>query len=189
MKQISKVFLLIGLMLLAAAIAGCGGSGGSKKTHNLNSPWYGDLRGIDTEPYDEETNIATDSWIHVFWPDSNYPPPRTFTVRLEKEERPGVWGAVHTIYKSRNSDPEGGSWWFEPRSYFSYLTWYRIVVTDTGGGIYMAYFRTSATRAPAVLSGDDAAGEPESRYRPAGAEDAPPSGEQGATQHTIITRE
>lgn len=188
MKLAYTVLALAGAVAVLVTAAGCGGSSGGKKTHELTSPWFGDLRGVATEPQDSETNIAVDSWIHVFWPDAQYPPPRSFTVRLEKEERPNEWGAVHTVLRNDYSDPDGGSWWFEPRSYFSLYTWYRIVISDGSGDRVVAYFRTSTTREPASRSIDASPAAPGSRYRPAGAENAPPSGEEGALEHTIRTQ-
>ena len=175
--------IIAGIALLAiAAISGCGGGA---KTHTVTSPWYGDLYGVATEPSNEQTGIETsraDSWIHVFWPNGNYPPPETFTVTLQKESSPGDWGAVHTTLSAAASDPEGGSWWFQPNSDFSPDTWYRIVISVPGvTHSAISYFRTAGTR-DAAVSALSTRSETGKAYRPAGKGDA--VGESG-TEHTI----
>ena len=190
-RRSTKVMAL-GVAALIALVfaAGCGGGIGGKKTQDLTSPWDGTLAGVATQPEDGETDIDTDSWIRVFWPDDGYPPPREFTVRLEKEENPDDWGGVHTIYRSEYSDPADGDWWFEPTSYFSRNTWYRIIVTDTyTQTVAIAYFLTTGllTRADGAPASASAAAASGKKYRPAGAENAPLSGGQGAIDHTIKT--
>jgi len=169
--------------------AGCGGGGNAKKTQELNSPWDGTIDRVATEPTDGETDIDVDSWIHVSWPEPGFPPPRELTVQVQKEETPRDWGGIHTVYRIDYSDPGNGDWWFEPSSYFSRNTWYRIVVRDVETlDQHIAYFQTTAllTRAdggPAAV----ATAKTTKKYRPTGAENAPLSGEEGAVEHTIKT--
>ena len=182
MKNAALATISVPVLLALVIIAGCGGGA---TTHVVTSPWYGDLYGVATQPADGETNIETsraDSWIHVFWPDHHYPPPATFTVTVQKEEHPDDWGDIHTTLSAADSDPEGGSWWFQPVSDFSPGTWYRITITVPGVRYpAVAYFQTAGTRTAAVSSLSVKA-EPGKSYRPAGKADA--AGEAGAT-HTI----
>jgi|GEM_PF-1172393 len=172
----------IPLLYVLFALAGCGGGGAV--THSVDSPWYGDLYGVATEPHNNETGIATsraDSWIHVFWPDPHFPPPANFTVTVEKEESPDNWGGIHTTLSAANSDPAGGSWWFQPESDFSPGTWYRITISVPGVRYpAVAYFQTAGTRAPLGALGTKP--EPGKSYRPAGSADAVGAAE---TVHTI----
>ncbi|OFX13763.1 MAG: hypothetical protein A2Z18_05060 [Armatimonadetes bacterium RBG_16_58_9] len=184
--------MTLGVVALVALVvaAGCGGGGGGKKTQDLTSPWDGTLAGVATQPDDGETDIDVDSWIRVYWPDEGYPPPREFTVRLEKEEHPDDWGGVHTIYRRDYSDPSNGDWWFEPTSYFSRSTWYRIVITDSyTHDAVIAYFLTTGllTGASSERASASATAAVGKKYRPAGAENAPLSGGEGAVEHTIKT--
>ena len=180
-------------LLAAAAIAlllaaGCGGGGDGKKTQEVTSPWDGAIEGIATEPFDGETDIDLDSWIHVFWPDVGFPPPGEFTVQLQKEEFARDWGGVHTVFRSEFSDPGLGDWWFEPSSFFSRNTWYRIVVRDVETlDQYIAEFLTTSLAASAESAPGHTQPTPKTskKYRPAGAENAPPSGEEGAIEHRI----
>ena len=178
-----RTAIIAGIALFAIAVlSGCGGGA---KTHTLTSPWYGDLYGVATEPSNEQTGIETsraDSWIHVFWPNSNYPPPETFTMTLEKEENPGDWGAVHTTLSVADSNPEGGSWWLQPNSDFSPDTWYRIVISVPGlTHSAISYFKTAGTR-DGALSALAAGSEPAKGFRPERKGDA--DGESELT-HTI----
>lgn len=183
MKNAALATISIPVLFALVIIAGCGGGGAT--THVVASPWYGDLYGVATLPADGETNIETsriDSWIRVFWPNEDYPPPATFTMTVEKEETPDNWGAIHTTKSDADSDPEGGSWWFQPESDFSPGTWYRITISVPGVRYpAVAYFQTAGTRSSAVSSLSTKA-EPGKSYRPAGKADA--AGETSAT-HTI----
>lgn len=169
-------------LLVIVALGGCGGGA---VTHVVASPWYGDLYGVATEPSDGERNIETsraDSWVHVFWPDRRYPPPASFTVTVEKEESPDDWGGIHTVLSAADSDPEGGSWWFQPENDFSPGTWYRITISVPGvTRSAVAYFRTAGTR-DAAVSALATKAEPGNSYRPAGKADAQGTPE---TVHTI----
>jgi hypothetical protein len=161
------------ILYVLFVLSGCGGGGAT--SHTVASPWYGDLYGVATEPHDGETGIMTsraDSWIHVFWPDAHYPPPASLTVTVQKEETPDNWGGIHTVMSAADSDPEGGSWWFQPENDFSPGTWYRIVVSVPGVRFpAIAYFRTAGTRDGAV-SALGTKPEPGKSYRPAGKADA-----------------
>lgn len=124
-------------------LSGCGGGG--KTTQTMDSPYTGDLYGVETEPTNQETDIAVDSWIHVYWPHTDYPPPETFTVKVEKEESTNQWGAIHTVQDDKSSDSTNGSWWFAPVNNFSTDTWYRIVITDDSGRTAISYFKTTSS--------------------------------------------
>jgi len=134
-------------------ISGCGGGSGSggKINNSVSSPWHGTLAGVATKPVDDQSNIALDSWIEVYWPDPNLEPPRSFNVRLEKEETPNNWGGVHTRLRSGDSDPTGGDWWLEPVNHFSAYTWYRIVI-EANGERAIAMFMTGKDFSRAVAS-------------------------------------
>ena len=164
-------------------LAGCGGGG--QKTHDVSSPYRGDLYGVETQPRDREVGIAVDSWIEVYWPHSQYPPPATFTVSVEKEESPNEWGGIHTIQKDDSSDPDNGVWWFEPAGDFSPDTCYRITVKDDAGRQSMSYFRTIATTRSAISTfsapSPDAAAK---TYKPANATSSTAAGE---LEHVIKT--
>lgn len=182
-KYLRLAAALVALLCMVFALAGCGGGGAI--SHKVTSPWYGDLYGVETEPHDGERDIATsraESWIHVYWPNPHYPPPKNFTVTVEKEEHPDDWGGIHTTLSVADSDPRGGSWWFQPENDFSPGTWYRIVISVPGvRRPAIAYFRTAGTR-DAAVSSLATKPEPGKSYRPAGSADA-----QGAaeTVHTI----
>lgn len=178
-----RVFITVLLILFAGLIAGCGGGG--SKSQAGESPWNGSLRGVATSPADEDRYAPIDAWIHIYWPDSNFPPPRQFAMVLEKGESGDRWGRVHTKYSSADSDPAGGSWWFEPSNQFSPDTWYRIVLTipNRPSESVITYFYTGGflgvqpqKSSPTGLSID--------KYRPSGATEA--SGEP-ADSHTITT--
>lgn len=175
---------VIPLLIALVIIGGCGGGGSTRQV--VSSPWYGDLLGVATQPSDGDTGIETSraiSWIHVYWPDPNYPPPATFTMTVQKEETLGNWGAVHTVLDNATSDPAGGSWWFQPESDFSPGTGYRITITVPGLRYpAVAYFQTAGIRAGTVGSLGTKAPASVKSYRPAGKADA--AGEAGAT-HTI----
>lgn len=170
-------------------VGGCGGGGGGAKTHDVRSPWDGTLAGFATEPVDEETNIAVDTWVHVFWPDENFPPPARFTFRLEKEERPGDWGGIHTVIDWETSDPEGGSWWFAPVRLLSRGTWYRIVLTDTfSGDLAYSYFQTTFSLLSTSERSVETAAADGKRYRPTGKEGAAAPAGPGQIEHTITRK-
>ncbi len=182
MKYFRFAAEFIALMYVVVAVCGCGGG---SVTHKVESPWYGDLYGVATEPSDGETNIETsrtDSWIHVYWPNPNYPPPADFTVSVEKEENPDDWGGIHTVLSDEDSNPTGGSWWFQPANDFSPGTWYRIVISAPSAKYSaIAYFKTAGTRDTTVSNLTAKAGAGSS-YRPKGSGDA--AGES-ATKHSI----
>ncbi len=175
----TAILALFALLL----ISGCGGG---SKTNGINSPWNGSLDGVETSPFDEETDVPRDAWIHVYWPHDGYPPPRQFTVSLQKEETPGNWGAVSTRLSSTDSDPVNGSWWLEPVSQFSPFTWYRIIIRETGEiPVYVEFltgdwFENLSVSAPAKGLTAKAA----KSYRPAGAVTG--TGE-ASLEHTITT--
>lgn len=176
--------IIVGACLILAA--GCGGGGGNK-TQGITSPYRGSLAGVETQPADQETNIATDSWVRVYWPNDGLPPPALFTVRMEKEQSPDVWGAIHTVLDANSSDAFNGSWWFKPTSLFSPNTWYRVIITVDANHQVMAYFQT----APAIVGAAralDAGVNAGKKYRPAGAENAPLTGEPGSVDHVIAAR-
>ena len=181
------VYAAAAIVLLFAllTVSGCGGGvGGGKVSNTITTPWNGYLDGIATQPSDGETNIATsriDSWIHVYWPDTNFPPPPRFTVSVEKEETPGVWGGIHTKLSSSQSDPNGGSWWFQPDSDFSPFTWYRIIVSAPGETSYVAEFETGAAMNLSRSASSSSVGV-QKAHRPARAGDA--DGESSIV-HTI----
>jgi hypothetical protein len=184
MKNAILAVIAVPTLLALLAIAGCGGGGG--KTQVVTSPWYGDLYGVATQPEDGETGIAISrsvSWIHVFWPDHNYPPPPVFTMTVEKEETANNWGLIHTTKDAASSDPVGGSWWFAPESDFSPGTWYRITITVPGlTNAAVAYFQTAGTRSGTVGAPGTKSPTDGKSYRPAGNGNA--VGETSAT-HTI----
>lgn len=170
---------VIPLLFALTFIAGCGGGNGTIG-HTIVTPFHGALAGAATEPVDGDTNIETshtDSWIHVFWPNAGSPPPSTFTVTVEKEERPGVYGGIHTVLSLAQSDPIGGSWWFQPVNDFSPDTWYRITIKVPGEDPGYAFFQTAST-----LGRSGALAAPKG-YRPAGTGDA--VGGESSVTHTI----
>lgn len=138
---------VIALFFALAMISGCGG--GSKR-QSIITPFRGSLQGVATIPGDidvgiEDTNVPVNAWIRVYWPTDGYPPPREFTVRVEKEQSPDVWGGIHTKLSALDSDPQNGSWWFEPVSEFSPFTWYRIIIRAAGENPVYVYFKTNDT--------------------------------------------
>ena len=164
-------------------LSGCGGGG--KKTQQLDSPYRGDLYGVEMQPTNQETDIALDSWIRVYWPHADYPPPAQFTVSVDKEESANVWGAIHTKMNNDATHPANGDWWFEPESNFSPNTWYRITVKDDAGRQSMFYFRTivasrSIASSLSATSTDAAA----KTYKPL---NATSSTSAGALEHVIKT--
>lgn len=177
-SAVSAITTVIFMLILS----GCGGGG--EKTHNLDSPYRGDLYGVETQPADQETNVAVDSWIRVYWPHANYPPPATFTVSVEKEESPNQWGAIHTI-QSDSSDPTNGEWWFEPANQFSTDTWYKIIVKDDIGRTSTSYFYTvSAARSGVSGLGTTPQTTTGKAYKPTNAKSI---GGEGALEHVIKT--
>lgn len=182
MKGVRLAAAFIPLLYVLFVLSGCGGGAVS---HDVASPWYGDLFGVTTEPHDGETNIETsraNSWIHVFWSDSRYPPPANFTVTVEKEESPDNWGGIHTVLSAADSHPERGDWWFQPENDFSPGTWYRITISVPGVRYpAIAYFKTAGTRDGAV-SALGTKPVPGKSYRPAGKADA---AGQAEAVHTI----
>lgn len=182
----ATIIICVFVMLLTA---GCGGGG--KTNQNLSSPWYGDLYGVATEPANGETNIALNSWVHVYWPDGNYPPPASFTLKLQKEERPDTWGDIHTVLSNADSNPAGGSWWFQPESNFSPNTSYRIIITDDHNRQAIAYFRTTAALAQAMSSSPDGTRSAQTAgklYCPAGAENKVPTPGTGSASQVITVK-
>jgi hypothetical protein len=183
MKGLRFAAVFVPLLYAIFALTGCGGGG--SVTHDVASPWYGDLYGVATQPSDGERNIETsraDSWIHVYWPDSHHPPPANFTVTVEKEEHPDDWGGIHTTLSVADSDPDGGSWWFQAENDFSPGTWYRITISVPGMRYpAVAYFQTAGTR-DGTVSALGTTPEPGKSYRPAGSADAQGTAE---TVHTI----
>lgn len=179
------VYAAAAISLLAIIVlAGCGGGGGSLNS-NVTSPWNGSLSGVATEPNDGETNIATsriDSWIHVYWPDANFPPPPEFTVSVEKEETPGNWGGIHTRLSVSQSDPNGGSWWFQPGSDFSPHANYRIIIQASGETSVINYFQTGSSLSMSAGPSARSTSGVVKTHRPALAGDA--TGEDSVT-HTI----
>lgn len=166
------------LLLVIVMVAGCGGGGA--KTNSITSPYHGDLDGVETSPVDEDTDVPLDAWIRVYWPHDGYPPPREFTVTLQKEQSDS-WGTVKTRLSTADSDPINGSWWFDPVSDFSPYTWYRIVIRATGEPTEYAYFLTGDWYEMSMTKSTKSA-SPAKTYRPAGAVDL--SGE-GSETHTI----
>ena len=179
---VTSIAAIVGLLVTA----GCGGGVTGRKTHDVYTPYDGSVFDVATAPSDGEDNIARDSWINVFWPE--FPPPAEFTVRLEKEERPGEWGGVHTVLR-HESQPENGDWWFAPTSLFSLNTWYRIIIRDVNTEETVTHFfytgillsRSESTKPSAETTAAK-------KYRPKGAEDAPLPSEEGAVEHTIRPR-
>ena len=99
---------------------------------NVSSPWYGDLFGVATLPRDGETDISTDTWFNVSWPDPQYPPLAQFSVHLEVQNSQGNWTDVSIIQSDEYSDPATGIWWFQPNNILNTGTKYRIVITSPG---------------------------------------------------------
>lgn len=168
------VLCLIVVIAAIGILAGCGGS----KTHWIASPYDGTVRGVDTKPPDDDVNVGVDTWIEVYWPSYNYPPPPRFKFRLEKEVSTAKFEGVKTTQE--DSFPDEGEWWFAPEHNLAYDTVYRITVEDDLGNIYRAYFVTESGRA----QGDSRVST--KKFRPAGAGDKKPTG-QPADEHTIET--
>lgn len=162
-----KLIILAILIALSAAIAGCGGG---SKTHWIYSDYNGSVRGVETAPPDNDTNVAVDTWIKVYWPYSYYAPPSRFSFTLEKETSGNTYKPVKTIEVVEDSDPYRGYWWFAPEHHLNYSTYYRITITDNSGKRYRSYFRTESGRSRA------ASAEPDKNYRPEGAENKSPTG-------------
>lgn len=163
------------LIILSAAIAGCGGG---SKTHWVYSDYSGSVRGVETAPPDNDTNVAADTWIKVYWPYSYNAPPKRFSFTLEKEIAADSYKSVRTVEAVEDSDPDRGIWWFAPERYLDNSAYYRITVTDNSGRRYRAYFRTESGRSRA------ASAESIKNYRPEGAENKTPTGVPADT-HTI----
>lgn len=163
--------------IFSLILSGCGGGG--QKTHELDSRYYGDLYGVQTVPVNQETSVAVDTWIEVSWPDPNYPPPSNFTVSVEKEESPNVWGGIHTVQRDDYSKPDAGEWWFEPSNPLSTDTWYRIIVKDDSGRQAISYFQTILSDRSGISSLSKTSTK---TYKPA---NATSSGADGAVEHLI----
>lgn len=192
MKQARMIAIITAIITSALALlflSGCGGGGiFSKTTQNLGSVWNGSLDGVSTLPSQNETNVATDSWIEISWPDEDYPPPRQFTFQLQKEEHPDDWGAIHTTLDTEDTDALHGVWWFEPVNEFSYNTAYRIILTDTSNNdqVIIVFYTTSG-RSASVQSITTQTADSVKKHRPTGKENAPLSGGEGQEIYTITT--
>ncbi len=167
----------IGIFAAIAVLAVCllAGCGGGESSHDITTPSSGSAIGVKTVPVDSDTDAPTDAWVRVYWPYSDLRPPSSFTVRLQKAEADGDWAAVLTDLRDDKSDPELGSWWFEPAGDLGSATWYRIVVTDSDGGRDVSVFRTSGYSAAGAASA----------YKPEGAsKSTTPDG--AALEHRIV---
>lgn len=176
---ITAVLTSITLLLLNS------GCGGGKNTHDLGSSFNGRVYGMSTEPIGSETDIETDTWIHVYWPDSNYPPPKNFSVRVEKFVSSDDWDAITTQLVDESSIPENGSWWFKPTSDLSANTWYRVIVTDNMKIQQIFCFRTLGTLS-AAMSGVRSAAAASGRYKPQNADSISTSKGAIAEEHHIL---
>lgn len=145
-------------IVLLLILAGCGGG---ESSHDIVSPSSGTSVGMKTVPEDSDTDVPSDAWIRVYWPFRDLRPPADFTVRVQRADDSGDWHAVYTDLREGDSDPDAGSWWFEPSASLDSATWYRILVTDSYGNREVSVFRTRGTAYSASAS--------ESAYRPAGA--------------------
>ncbi len=166
-----RLLIAVLILLFIGLIAGCGGGGSKSQTGT--SPWYGSLRGVATTPEDGDRYVPVSAWIHIYWPDSRFPPPREFTMVLDKGESGDRWSRVRTKYSKADSDPAGGSWWFEPSSQFSSDTWYRITLTiaNRPSERVVVYFYTGGYHGvqPQKTS---PSGKQDKSYRPDGATSA-----------------
>ncbi|NLN75200.1 MAG: hypothetical protein GX139_02670 [Armatimonadetes bacterium] len=181
MKRLRIISIIIPMLLAMGLIAGCGG--GASKVQSGETPWGGSLRGVATSPVDGDMAVPTYAWIHIYWPDENYPPPNRFTMVLEKGQSGDRWGRVHTTYSKEDSSPIGGSWWYEPYNNLSPDTWYRIVLTnpDRRSERVEVYFYTGAYYGVQPLNALSTG----KSYRPEGATKA--VGEP-AESHTVDTK-
>lgn len=143
MKHIKLTALIATALASVCLLIFISGCGGGSKSHDIESPYNGINYGMETEPADSETNINTDTWIHIFWPDSNFPPPAEFTVRVEELDSSDEWNAINTELDEESSEPDNGSWWFEPVGGLSVNTWYRVIVTDELNNTEIISFRTN----------------------------------------------
>lgn len=183
MKHLRFTILVIAALTSIAFLLLNSGCGGGKNTHDLGSSFNGRVYGMSTEPVGSETDVATDTWIHVFWPDANYPPPKDFSVRVEELDADGDWSAINTKLVEGSSEPEKGSWWFEPVSDLSDETWYRVIVTDNAHVKQIFCFRTDNARS-AVMSGARSAANTGS-YKPQGVDSRSTSNGPIAEEHFI----
>ena len=166
------VICLVGILFGAISlVAGCGGDGGQ----NISTPSSGSVIGMETIPTDSDTDVPTDSWIRVYWPYRDLRPPSDFTVRLQRADSSGNWISVSTRLRADESDPDLGSWWFEPAFLLNTNTWHRIQVTDGDGGTDVSVFRT---RGFSVAGAGPA-------YKPAGASESVSPSTDGALEHRI----
>lgn len=160
------------------------GCGSGSTSHSITSPYPGRLAGIATLPQNDELNIATDTWIKIYWPDSRYPPPPSFTFGLQKQESYNNWTPRSTRLKSEFSDPINGVWWFEPISLLDICSNYRFWVKDDRG--FELYFYFSTTCNLGFRTQSDI--RTPIKHRPAGAENIQSDGSEGKNYHKIYTR-
>jgi len=172
MKHSVGIILAAILVFAVSLLAGCGGG---ESSHDISTPSSGSAIGVKTVPVDSDTDVPTDAWVRVYWPYSDLRPPSDFTVRLQKADADGRWSSVYTKLRDDKSDPDLGSWWFEPTGDLGSATWFRIVVTDSDGGTDVSVFRTSGY-SPAGAT---------STYKPIGASKSVTSPTDGALEHRI----
>lgn len=134
----SLFILMICAFPAALLMAGCGGSG----SHDVPTDYDGTVLGVLTNPADAEEGVDTRTTIHVSWPDRNYPPPASFTFRLDRDDGPYTWRPVYT---EMTTGPESRTWHFEPTSYLATGRWHRMTITDDAGDKEYVFFRTYGT--------------------------------------------
>jgi len=185
MKQARWAVMVAVILSLTLAVVLLPGCGGGNETHTIDTTWQGDLRGMETEPPDNDTGVGTDTWIHVFWPYSQYQPPATFHVRVEEQDSTGQWNGIVTTLSQADSDPQGGSWWFVPDNALSPGTWYRIEVMAPGVvHAAITYFKTEGVKTSSF--GSIAMNSKPKSYKPANASaGTKPSGES-SIEHVIV---
>ncbi|MFQ3550045.1 MAG: hypothetical protein SNJ70_09885 [Armatimonadota bacterium] len=176
-----NIIVLI-VFVISQFIIGCGGGSTS---HDIETPYQGRLAGIATLPLNDELNIATDSWIKVYWPDYRYPPPPSFTFGLQKQESFNNWTARSTRLKNEFSNPAGGVWWFEPVSELDECSNYRFWVKDHRGYQLFFYFSTTCT----LEFRSNETSNVSIKHRPEGAENIPLSIGNGKEIHIINTKQ
>lgn len=176
-KAVYTAALVSAILLVIIFMSGCGGG---SESHDITAPSSGSVVGVKTIPPDSDTEVPTDAWIRVYWPYEDLRPPSDFTMRLEVADEDGDWSAVLTKLREDESDPEAGSWWFEPTYLLDSATWYRILVTDQDGQREAAVFRTSGSSS---LGGVRSASE--TQYKPEGATRSIKSPTDGALEHRI----
>lgn len=152
--------------LMLVIVVGCGSSG--SRSHDIETDSYGTVYGVYTDPDDGRDGVDTDTDIRVSWPDGDYPPPATFTFRLERDDGPRDWTVVYT---ELHSDAEHQTWTFEPTSNLAGGHWYKAAVTDDTGRRQVIFFRTYGSSTYESLSSTSTG--------------APP---RGAAEHRVITR-